>query len=100
MLPLRLQQIKQLLEEKQEPLAPSGGNEALAQQALSEEERELLAELAFLDASESIQLTLRDDYNEALYGKPLSRSALAGIILAPTPGQCPACGRKFNVQST
>ena len=74
MLPLRLQQIKDRLEEKK------------FSSELSKEEFKLLAELNFLEDNEKIQVQI-------VLGQ--SKRFLAEMI-APAPDKCPACGKDFK----
>jgi hypothetical protein len=74
MLPFRLQQIKEILEAKNES------------SVLKKEEFELLKELEFLDNDEDIQ--------EQILSNP-KRLQLINEILAPPPTVCSACGRPF-----
>lgn len=72
MLPFRLKQIKDILEEKKQT------------SELENEESELLNELNFLD--KEIKIRPQD--------RRLSRLKLTEMI-APSPVRCPACGRGF-----
>lgn len=72
MLPLRLKQIKGILEEKKQNLN------------LEEEESDLLNELISLDRELKNQLRERRT----------SKLRLVEMI-APSPDKCPACGRRF-----
>lgn len=73
MLPLRLKQIKDMLESKK------------ASDVLSKEEFDLLKEIIFLEENEEIQTQLVS--SQRVY--PINE------ILEPAPDRCPACGRKF-----
>jgi len=74
MLPLRLEQIKNILETKK------------SSRVLSKEELDLLKEITFLEKNEGIQTQILISGQS----NPVIK------ILKPSPERCPACGRKFN----